>query len=76
MRVEFQRTGKSVIIPVYKRKGKPLVCGFYRAVKLSEHAIKVNERVNEQKIRNKVDEMQFGVMPGNGTADALSKTLF
>ncbi|MBJ5547118.1 hypothetical protein JGG71_23225, partial [Salmonella enterica subsp. enterica serovar Derby] len=64
---------KSVIIPVYKGKGDPLECGSYRAVKLLDHAMKVVERVLEQRIRNqiRVDEMQFGFMPGKGTTDAV-----
>ncbi|MBJ5565719.1 reverse transcriptase family protein, partial [Salmonella enterica subsp. enterica serovar London] len=64
---------RSVIIPVYKGKGDPLECGSYRAVKLLEHAMKVVERVLEQRIRNqvRVDEMQFGFMPGKGTTDAI-----
>ncbi|MBJ5627083.1 hypothetical protein JGG67_22950 [Salmonella enterica subsp. enterica serovar Derby] len=65
--------GKSVIIPIYKGKGDPLECGSYRAVKLLEHAMKVVERVLEQRIRNqvRVDEMQFGFMPGKGTTYAI-----
>ncbi|MBJ3377342.1 hypothetical protein JGC18_24880, partial [Salmonella enterica subsp. enterica serovar Typhimurium] len=63
----------SVIIPIYKGKGDPLECGSYRAVKLLEHAMKVVERVLEQRIRNqvRVDEMEFGFMPGKGTTDAI-----
>ncbi|MBJ5491528.1 hypothetical protein JGG48_23600 [Salmonella enterica subsp. enterica serovar Derby] len=45
---------KSVIIPIYKGKGDPLECGSYRAVKLLEHAMKVVQRVLEQRIRNQV----------------------
>jgi len=48
-------------------------CGFYRAIKLPEHAMKVIERVFELRIREKVkiDAMQFGFMPGKGTTDAI-----
>ena len=27
--------GKSILVPVYKGKGDPLVCGSYRAIKFS-----------------------------------------
>jgi len=45
----------------------------YRATKLLEHAIKVIEGVFERRIRQKVkiDAMQSGFMPGNGTTDAI-----
>jgi len=31
----------SVILPIYKGKGDPMTCGFYRGIKLLEHAMKV-----------------------------------
>ena len=48
-------------------------CGAYRGVKLLEHAMKIGEKVLEKTMRRmvKVDEMQFGFMPGKGTIDAL-----
>uniref|UniRef100_UPI00358E0C29 craniofacial development protein 2-like n=1 Tax=Myxine glutinosa TaxID=7769 RepID=UPI00358E0C29 len=63
----------STLVPLYKGKGDPLECGSYRAIKLLEHGMKVLERVLERRIRKKVkiDEMQFGFMPGRGTTDAL-----
>ena len=56
---------KSILVPVYKGKGDPLVCGSYRAIKLLEQPMKVLERVLEKKIRCQVsiDNMQFGFMP-------------
>ena len=53
---------KSVLVPVYKGKGDPLVCGSYRAIKLLEQLMKVLERVLEKRIRYQVsiDNMQFG----------------
>ena len=42
---------KSILVPVYKRKGDPLVCGSYRAIKLLEQPMKVLERVLEKRIR-------------------------
>jgi len=63
----------STLVPLYKGKGDPLDCGSYRAIKLLEHGMKVLERVLEKRIRKKVkiDEMQFGFMPGRGTTDAI-----
>ena len=48
-------------------------CGTYRGVKLLEHAMKIVERVLENRIRGLVtiDDMQFGFMSGKGTTDAL-----
>ena len=65
---------KSILVPVYKGKGDPLVCGSYRAIKILEQPIKVLERVLEKRIRCQVsiDNMQFGFMPGKGTTDAIS----
>ena len=47
-------------------------CGAYRGVKLLEHAMKIVERVLENRIRELVmiDAMQFGFMPGKGTTYA------
>ena len=66
-------TGESILIPVYKGKCDPLVCGSYRAIKLLEQPMKVLERVLEKWIRRQVsiDNMQFGFMPGKGTTDAI-----
>jgi hypothetical protein len=63
----------SLLIPVYKKKGDPLECGSYRAIKLLEQAMKVIERVFEARIRRQVNvnNMQFGFMPGRGTTDAI-----
>ena len=60
---------KSILVPVYKGKGDPLVCGSYRAIKLLEQPMKVLERVLEKRIRCQVsiDNMQFGIMHGKGT---------
>jgi len=63
----------SILLRVFKRKGEPMECGSYRAIKLLEHAMKVVERVFERRIREKVKihAMQFGFMPGKGTTDAI-----
>ena len=64
---------KSILVPVYKGEGDPLVCGSYRAIKLLEQPMKVLERLLEKRIRCQVsiDNMQFGFMPGKGTTDAI-----
>jgi hypothetical protein len=64
---------KSILVPVYKGKGDPMECGSYRAIKLLEHAMKVVERVFEQRLRDMVniDDMQCGFTPGKGTTDAI-----
>ena len=63
----------SVVVPIFKGKGDVMDCGAYRGVKLLEHAMKIVERVLEKRIRElvKVDDMQFGFMPGKGMTDAL-----
>ena len=64
---------KSVLCPIYKGKGDALLGGSYRGIKLLEHAMKVYERIIEQRIRDEVqiDPMQFGFMPGKGTTDGI-----
>jgi len=48
-------------------------CGSYREIKLLEHAMKVVERIFENRIRQQIDidDMQYGFMKGKGTTDAL-----
>ena len=63
----------SVAFPISKGKRYVMDCGAYRGVKLLEHAMKIVERVVENRIRELVtmDYMQFGFMPGKGTTHAL-----
>ena len=63
----------SVVVPIFKGKGDVMDCGAYRWVKLLGHAMKIVERVLENRIREllMIDEMQFGFMPGKGTTHAL-----
>ena len=44
-----------MIVPVYKGKGDPLDCGFYRAIKLLELGMKVTEQVLVKRIREQVE---------------------
>ena len=39
---------RSILVPVYKGKGDPLVCGSYRAIKLLEQPMKVIESVGKE----------------------------
>ena len=63
----------SVVVPIFKEKGDVMDCGAYREVNPLEHAIKIVERVLENRIKGLVtmDDMQFGFMPGKGTTHAL-----
>jgi len=63
----------SVVVPIFKRKGDAMSCDAYRGVKLLEHGMKIVEKVLERRLQSmvKVDEMQFGFMPGKGTIDAV-----
>jgi len=61
----------SVVLPIYKGKGNPMECGSFRGIKLLEHAMKLVERIFENRIRQQIDidDMQFGVMKGTGTCN-------
>ena len=61
---------KSILVPVYKGKGDPLVCGSYRAIKLLGHSMKVLESVGKEG-QVSIDIMHFSFMPGKGTTDAI-----
>ena len=64
---------QSITVPIYKGKGDPLECGSYRGIRLLEQAMKITERVLEQRIREMadIDNMQFGFRPGRSTTDAI-----
>ena len=59
-------------ISLFKIKRSTNQRGNNKGLKLTEHVLKVTERVLEKYIRNiiKTDEVQFGFMPGVGTNDA------
>ena len=63
----------SYIVSLYKGKGDALSRDSYRGLKLLDQVIKIIERVLDSVIRSQVDidSMQFGFMPGRGTADAI-----
>jgi len=62
-----------VVLPIYKGKVDPMECRSYRGIKLLEHAMKVMERIFENRIRQQIDiyGMQFGFMKGKVTPDAI-----
>ena len=63
----------SVLVPIFKEKRDVRNCNAYREVKLLEHVKKIVERVLEKRIRKlvSVDAIQFDVVPGRGTIEAL-----
>ena len=64
---------KSVLIPLYKGKGDAKECTSYRSLKMLEHAMKVLERVFEERLceKVKINEMQMDFLPRKGTIDAI-----
>jgi len=64
---------RSIIIPVFKKKGDAQSCSNYRGIKLISHSMKLWERVVEARLRNEVliSEQQYGFTPGKSTTDAM-----
>ena len=64
----------SMVLPIYKGKGGPMECRFYRGIKLFEHVMKVVKRIFEYRIRQQIeiDDMQFRFMKGKGTTGEIS----
>ena len=64
---------KSIIVPTYKQKGDMQECKNYRGLKLLEPVLKIIESILEKRLREyiKIDQIQFGWMPGRGTLDAI-----
>ena len=64
---------KSILVPVFKKKGDVQSCGNYRGIKLMSHSMKLWERVIEARLRQEVQigEQQYGFMPGKSTTDAI-----
>ena len=56
-----------------KGKGDAIECGKYRGIRLLEHAMKLFEKVLEERLRKliKVDGLQFGFHPGRSTTDEI-----
>ena len=64
---------QSFIVCLYKGNGDALDRGNYRGLKLTEQAMKIQERIVDGLIRQAVsiDDSQFGFVPGRGTTDAI-----
>ena len=64
---------QSFIVCLYKGKGDALERGNYHGLKLTEHVMKVLERIVDGLIRQvvSIDDSQFGFVPGRGTTDAI-----
>ena len=64
---------KSLVCPIFKKKGEILECGNYQGIKLLEHGSKILERILDKRIRKvvKIDPKQFCFMPGKSTVDAI-----
>lgn len=64
---------KSELVTIYKNKGAVLKCKNHRRIKLTEHVMKVMERVTDERLRAEISisKTQFGFMKGRGTVDAL-----
>jgi len=45
----------SMVLGIYKGKGDPMEYGSYRGIKLLEHAMKVVERIFENRILQQID---------------------
>jgi len=54
-------------------KEDPMKCGSYRGIKLSEHAMKMVERIFQHRIWQEIDidDIQFGFMKGKGMSDTI-----
>ena len=63
----------SFIFSIFKGKGEAIDRGNYRGLKLTEHVLKVVERITEAIIHDvvNVDDMQFGFTPARGTTDTI-----
>ena len=64
---------RSVVVPIYKNMGDIQNSTKYRGIKLMSHAMKLWERVIEQKLRQKtkISKNKFGFMLGRSTMEAI-----
>ncbi|XP_066968141.1 uncharacterized protein [Macrobrachium rosenbergii] len=64
---------ESLMVYIYKQKGDVMECGNYRGIKLTEHGLKVLERIMVERLREivKIGKQQYGFMRGRGTVDAV-----
>ena len=64
---------RSRICTVFKNKGDILECGNYRGLKVTEHLLKVMERIVDGRLRQivQIRSTQFGFLKGRGSMDAI-----
>ena len=64
---------ESLMIYIFKQKGDIMECGNHRGIKLTEHGLKVLERILDERLREtvKIGKQQYGFMRGRGTVDAI-----
>ena len=64
---------KSVLVPIFKKKGDIQECKNYRGIKLMSHTMKLLERIIDRRLREEVgvSKEQFGFMPGRSTSDPI-----
>ena len=55
MKKQYQKNGESTIIPIYKQKGNMINCEIYQGTKLTEHGIKILERIVDKRLTEIVD---------------------
>ena len=64
---------KSVLVPIFKKKGDIQECKNYRGIKLMSHMMKLLERIIDRRLREEVgvSKEHFGFMPGRNTSDPI-----
>ena len=64
---------ESQMVHIFKQKGDILACSNHRGIKLTEHGLKILERVLDERFRDIVNigRQHYGFMKGKGTVDAI-----
>ena len=64
---------RSVLIPIYKKKGDTQCCGNYREIKLLSHTIKVWERIIKASLKDvvEINKQKYEFMPGKETTNVM-----
>ena len=63
----------SIITPTFKEKGSAMECSNYRGIKLLCHAMKLYERMVENKLRKQIEisSNQYGFRPGKSSMETI-----
>ena len=63
----------SIITPIFKGKGSAMECSNYRGIKLLCHAMKLYERMVENRLRKQIEisSNQYGFRPGKSTMEPI-----